>query len=1024
MKFYYSDNNILMEKFVFRTPLLKISDLKGTETALLEAYKQDIVRNALFTASADLYYELLQLENGEITDTKRRKKIIISLYKYYARMCTRCTPFGYFSGICVGELSEENKIVLSDDITGTIRLDMDYLCNLYYSFVEDKILQQRLTFYPNNTLYPAGDQWRYVEYKLVNKVRFHNLVSIDNNEVLEAILTETKKGCTFNEIIAIVTDFGFDTGEAETYLYELIQNQVLLSELYPSVTGTDYQTRLFNLLEGLFPEKYAGIQATVNGILSDKKSSIIEKTAQLKDYLAAFNTSINQNKLIQVDLLKQKISCTLTKDIKQRLDEVATMLRKVSSSGRQTTLDRFKMAYYERYEGTFMPLAYIMDTDIGIGYRNAVSNGRLPSSNEEADPVIKGLKLSLFVQSLKNKSTTIEITDADLKALNELPEKSAPLDSYSIMGRIFSDETAQPRLVLEGMGGPSSINLLGRFAYLSPELETLCLDMAAAETALYQDAIVAEIAHLPQGRYGNILARPHFREYEIPYLAFSTLPAAQQVLLEDLYIGIVQQQVVLYSKRHNKRVIPRLSNAHNTSFDSLPVYHFLADLQHQNISENNYWSWDDYGNQDFLPRVVYKEVIVSPAQWNIYTRSLKKTTPENFHETIRPFNLPDEFVIKQADNELYIDLRTELGQATFMSFCQKYDRLKLVEFFADNANILGGYTNEFIIPYTRKESSQRAIPLKDIYLPSAEEQICSPLSEWVYFKLYTGRKFTDRLLTELVTPLIEKLKEDRIVRKWFFVRYMDPKDHLRIRFQLSTETQRAALLQTVHAHLNDSLQDHTIWEMQLSTYRKEVERYGTATMELCEEWFSHNSDLTLTLLPLMKQVNSATQVACVVYYIDTILSDFGHTSAEKTTFVKIQADSFSKEFHLESQKPYRTKLNDDFRNLYGSLREILQEDISRFPQPEAVAEIMSAIKENSHNSTPAITAISAHYANDVTRMETIVGSFIHMFINRLYTDNQRNTEMVNYYMLNKYYAAEIARSANHKNIPATHTQER
>ena len=92
--------------FTMRTPLLRLRDLVSTETALLEAYRIPVVREALYLASPDLYSMLIELEKDAVKDNIRKEKALISLYKYYTRMCTRCTPFGLFAGITAGHLGE------------------------------------------------------------------------------------------------------------------------------------------------------------------------------------------------------------------------------------------------------------------------------------------------------------------------------------------------------------------------------------------------------------------------------------------------------------------------------------------------------------------------------------------------------------------------------------------------------------------------------------------------------------------------------------------------------------------------------------------------------------------------------------------------------------------------------------------------------------------------------------------------------------------------------------------------------
>ena len=46
-----------------------------------------------------------------------------------------------------------------------------------------------------------------------------------------------------------------------------------------------------------------------------------------------------------------------------------------------------------------------------------------------------------------------------------------------------------------------------------------------------------------------------------------------------------------------------------------------------------------------------------------------------------------------------------------------------------------------------------------------------PGSEWVYYKLYTGPKTADTILTDLIDPVINNLSCKNLIEKWFFIRY-------------------------------------------------------------------------------------------------------------------------------------------------------------------------------------------------------------------------------------------------------------
>ena len=161
-----------------------------------------------------------------------------------------------------------------------------------------------------------------------------------------------------------------------------------------------------------------------------------------------------------------------------------------------------------------------------------------------------------------------------------LPQVKNPTCEFRrALFQIISVKNDKPLLNIRTIG-VSAANLLSRFAHLDTEIEKLVKDISRKESELVADGILAEIVHLPGSRVGNILSRPHLREYEIVYLANSDLVEEKKIYIDDLMLSYRGGELVLRSKRLNRRIIPRLTSAHNYYNDTLPVYRFLCDMQH------------------------------------------------------------------------------------------------------------------------------------------------------------------------------------------------------------------------------------------------------------------------------------------------------------------------------------------------------------------------------------------------------------------------------------------------------------
>jgi len=414
-------------------------------------------------------------------------------------------------------------------------------------------------------------------------------------------------------------------------------------------------------------------------------------------------------------------------------------LNKLTGRGGQTNLTQFRDAFNERYETKEIPLLQAMDTESGIGYRQTRHTGDiaplvddlgLPSVGEAVQDIKWNRTASMLFKkyrdALRENLYEVEITDKDIEGYeanwDDLP------DTISAMVKIVSDKTEanpQVRILLSGSGGSSAGNLLGRFCHGDEATDRFVREITGTEKEMNPNAVLAEILHLPESRVGNVLIRPVLREYEIPYLAKAAVPEEYQLKLDDLTVSVRMGRIVLRSKRLNKEIIPHLTNAHNYSYNALPVYHFLADLQTQNMRGGVGFSWGPLSNEyEFLPRVIYKNIIFNPATWNLRTDDLKplytikddKELHEKFKAWREKLRIPRHVLEVEGDNKLYMDLDNTLCIRTLFSMIKNRNGFQVEEFLSDGENGIvkgpeGVYTNEFVFAFyntTKLEAAQKA----------------------------------------------------------------------------------------------------------------------------------------------------------------------------------------------------------------------------------------------------------------------------------------------------------------------------
>ncbi len=267
-------------------------------------------------------------------------------------------------------------------------------------------------------------------------------------------------------------------------------------------------------------------------------------------------------------------------------------------------------------------------------------------------------------------------------------------------------------------------------------------------------------------------------------------------------------------------------------------------------------------------------------------------------------------------------------------------------------------------------------------------------SEWLYYKIYTGVKTADHILLEKLYPVILDLKVKNCISKWFFIRYKDPEDHIRIRFCIKNPKDTAIIISKLYPVLNVLLEENSIWKIQTDTYQREVERYGEATMIDTETLFWQDSEMILKYLAIKTNfIKSETQLLFSFCAIDSLLNSFSLNISEKLYLLDELQASFKSEF--EADKNLKKEMDKQYREIFPEIDDFLTGKASN-----EFSEIFKILKEKQNNTFAIVQNIKE---NIEIELFSFLTSHIHMIINRQYTSKQRFYELLIYDHLYRYY---------------------
>lgn len=719
------------DTFVFRTPCFPLP----TNNTDPQKYLADpVFAEALFLASPEFYTEWQK--SGTLVP-KEQIRLDISVYKYLSRAQSRCTPFGLFAGCSTGYWDDHNDIAIPkpEACHRCTRLDMNYLCALIQHLEQQPKIQSVLRYFPNDSIYPLGGDLRYVEYYFLKTHRIHRISRVADTDYLRTVLSVARTGATRQCLAENLVDDEITLDEALEFINEMVDVQLLKSELEVAVTGEDPFSALLQKLDSLgivtgpYRQPLQQIQSLLHMIDSRPPGTTLGMYQDIIALIRTLGIPYEPKYLFQTDLFKLIDKATLDRSLIEELYKLLIFFNQLNPRMRiESNLSRFKTAFYARYEEAEVPLLQVLDNELGLGY--PISERDTGDINPLIDDlVITGgpglLEPQTFVKSaaedilrrkyaetLRHGAQQINLTDDDIPVgkvnWDDLP------DTISIMCSIIGD-----MIHVKGLGGVSGGNLLGRFCHLDTNLLKLTRAITEKEQTLHPDCILAEIVHLPEARTGNILSRPLLRDYEIPYLAQSGVASEQQIQLSDLMLSIRRGRIVLRSASRNIEVLPRLTTAHNYSHNAMPVYRFLCELQAQDFRIGLGFQWGDWGNSfDWLPRVTYRNFILARQLWRIPEKELKQLETDDDQKLLQKVTELCErrgisrwCVVPDGDNELLVDMQDILSLRAMLAQTRNRPIVTFEEFLFDPAHTDGptpGYANEFIIPFYRNPETAQA----------------------------------------------------------------------------------------------------------------------------------------------------------------------------------------------------------------------------------------------------------------------------------------------------------------------------
>jgi len=905
--------------------------------------------------SSPAFFEIIKdLAADQLTllETKAR----FTLWKYFNRAKFRATPYGKFAAFSLVPVSKDesfNGIKIAKK--AVIHRFADWSEKENINLDPSSLLKNASYLRTNTTAYLCGDELRYVN---VMEGTFE-LSAITNQDLAATVIRFCHIPRTVKEVQDLLHAEGMSKSTANYFIEQLISLQLLFTDLHPNIIGQEYFNRI------------------------------------------GFNTQAKANDYI---IAERKLTAGyLNEKSLQILVETVRFLSKHLSANNNRSLTDFRDQFRSKFENKEVPLLTAIDPEVGINYISL-------EQDKDEDSLIQGLKKYRDIPSggTDHIRTALQkyIIDQMMsgKTVQLAGFKDQAPTSQNIIANTFSVlmQHADELIVAKQIGGVTANALLGRFSMVSQDIEKLGNSFAEIEEKANPGVLFFDIAYQAEKHVDNVNRRKSLYGYELPLLTWTE--SKNIIDPDDIMVSVINGELVLRSIKYGKRIIPKLASAYNYTRSDLTIFRFLSDLQHQNIHSALTVSIDHIlPGLSHYPRIQYKQVVLSPAKWlvpEILCVSQKDLQLSAATDWLQSIGIKQLFKCGAADQTLCFDPLIKEDMTSFLAYCRNKTSLYIEEAFIPEQSLItdegaAPYLSEFIVSITHEEEVYKSYfsdikpeePLSSAGKPVAD--VFLPGSEWLYYEIYCHPSRSNVILQDNIKSSINAVKKD--IKSWFFIRYNVPANHIRFRLQLKQHTDGYEIMRTVAKFMEPDLLSGIISDLQIKTYRRENDRYGSGRIDSVEKYFHADSEFVLSLLKNEYQVFQL--YALSIYLIEKVWETIGFSLQECLSSAEKVAESFAQEMNIQPE---------GFKMINQRFKD--------FTNRDATAFLKTQQKEKLDNSATAF--IKVLNTCNLSVKPRLLTDLFHMHVNRLFRTDQRMHELVIYHFLTRMIKIKIGRLKN------------
>lgn len=785
---------------------------------LQEAVRAPYV-SAAIAYTSDYFTEVLRKPFGE--------RAAATVHDYLMRACGRPAPFGWFGAVGVGAAAGDHADLASQRWSYHTIPSARLLAEQARRAVE---LDPAGFTYTINPLCSRGDgEIRYLASKTPGS-NAPQYVSAPMNNVLAAVIESAALPVSWESLVKVVQRSRETSPEhTEAFLHSLIAWDLLVPSavrraISPSGSGPASALNACAPLSGNFRPSDPAIPF----FRKQESTLFVSSTARLN--------------------LPPSSMATLT--------AAADVLRRLCPPPAVDRLASFTRRFQQRFEDATVPLKLALSDEAGLGYGADVWDvgaasglraiGRPHIDRSQGEASREQYLFERVLDSMARQPSTLDLTDEDVEKLAAPGSARFPL-SYAICATLLpADPDSQVTFRLDRVVGPSGARLLSRF-WPHAEVRALGERHAQEEERAANGATLAEVIFAP-GDALDMACRPNFYGHHIDCHGWDS--TGTRLALDDLFLSVVNGQLILSSRTLGAEVLPRITSAHNYALVHYPrAYRLLGDLQGQGAAADVSWRWGPLAEAPHLPQVRWRGVTLVPRRWRLRRAEWLQTAATQVQNAARLCSvlerrgLPRYVTYQHRDEARVVDRQSATSLISFARRARSWTSVVLSAEDTFNSSsdlgIASWRQTEIVVPLVNPAARPKSRPAVRVHPPRTA---LPPGSDWIYLKLYGTPAALDSVLASAVRAIIAGLRDEGLLTAWYYIRYTDPQPHLRIRVLAPGAVPR--LTDLLAAKTATALDSYQLWTVDMGTHRSG----GQADRSAERRWATADSDIMLAHL--------------------------------------------------------------------------------------------------------------------------------------------------------------------------------